>query len=398
MRLLAIITFSSLSSCLAFRTDFGLTAKTYDNFNKDDAEKYNYIFNANNITYRDKDNKEVILTQEEKDKIVFNVNQCLAEAGYGYNSVKTKTINLNLDFTEAETKDSEILYDNEMIERYKWYNYDFEPYIGTKNKTWLILRGDGDFYSPSKLVEIFWNYNGHDKVYFVGLPHYSKFGGITFIKDLIIDVNCQKRSGLFCRWGKSDLSHFYAKLSGKEDNMTKFDVNLHYKINLLKSEKDINKARQHIIDKMSKYICLFISDNVDDLQVISKQTKDGRILFSHTYSDEVYAYYQDIKNKMNNSYNNFYTIKNKLTDNYFNSVYSNYPDLGWHSCRRCNRSNIIYNNYLYGNKIDELFLYSISGSSKSSTTYVYYLIFYENKYKLDQLEIKNNYIQINKSN
>ena len=96
--LYSIILFLLLNSCGMWRNDFGITAKTYNNFTKDDAEKYNYILDESNITYKDKNGKDVLLTQDEKYTIMSKVNQCLIDAGYWENDKKTKTMVLNLDF------------------------------------------------------------------------------------------------------------------------------------------------------------------------------------------------------------------------------------------------------------------------------------------------------------
>ena len=49
-----VMLFLTLPSCFDIRNDFGITAKTSNNFTKDDAEKYNYAFDASKITYKDK--------------------------------------------------------------------------------------------------------------------------------------------------------------------------------------------------------------------------------------------------------------------------------------------------------------------------------------------------------
>ena len=387
--LYSIILFLLLNSCGMWRNDFGITAKTYNNFTKDDAEKYNYILDESNITYKDKNGKDVLLTQDEKYTIMSKVNQCLIDAGYWENDKKTKTMVLNLDFAETETKDAEIYYDDEMIKRYKGkYNFDFEPYIGPKNKTFLIFKGLGYFNLTDLLFkstdnETFINYSGKDKAYFIGLPNYSNFGGITShrIDKSSIDVNCEKRFGIYCEWGKTDLSNVYVKLSGKEDNMIKFDIKLHYKQNLLKSEKDIEKTRENIINHFVQYICLFIGDNMDDIQIIPTLKNKHEIWDEQNKVNlaQNYAEYQYLKNQMNNSNGNMYTIIDKITNKKLNyislSKFSNYRDI---------------DSDLYGKTLDKIYLYSYSTKHHF---YHYYLYFYNLKYPLSQLEIKNNYLK-----
>ena len=390
--LYSIILFLLLNSCGMWRNDFGITAKTYNNFTKDDAEKYNYILNESNITYKDKNGKDVLLTQDEKYTIMSKVNQCLIDAGYWENDKKTKTMVLNLDFSETETKDAEIYYDEEMVERYKGkYNFDFEPYIGPKNKTFIILQGLGSFNLTDLLFkstsnETFINYSGKDKVYFMGLPNYSKFGGITShsFEKSSIDVSCEKRFGTYCKLGKTDISNVYAKLSGKEDNMTKFDINLHYKQNLLKDKKDIKATREHIINHFVKYICLFIGDNMEDIQIIPTLRNKYESLDTNKENlAQNYDKYQYMKNQLNNANGNTYTITNKMTNKKLNhiSFYFNGRDV---------------DSDLYGTGFDKIYLSSSSPtggrhSHRHRYTTNYYLYFYNLKYPLSQLEIKNNY-------
>ena len=364
-----------LSSCM-WRNDFGITAKTYNGFTKDDAEKYNYILEEDNITWKDKNGNDVLLTQEDKSTIATKVNQCLMDAGYRKNENKTKTIALNLDFTETETKDAEIYYDEEMVNKYQGkYNFDFEPYIGPKNKTFTILD------------ESFINYSGGDKVYFIGLPNYSKFGGINdpFGQDKYLDVSCQKSYGRYCLYGTTDLSNIYVKLSGKEKHIAKFDVKLHYKQNLLKDEKDIIKTRQWITKYFVQYVCLFIGDNFDDLQIVTPEKYRDDTIFHQMFGSNMqnnsfreYAKYQYLKNLLNNYEHNTYTIMDKATNKTFENISAHLQCvLPWESHWT--------NHDLYG---EELHRVSFYFGSKRHLRWMY---FHQLKYPISQLEIKNNY-------
>ena len=403
--------FLTLPSCFDIRNDFGITAKTSNNFTKDDAEKYNYAFDASKITYKDKNGTDVLLTEDEKNTIVSNVNQCLIDAGYSYNDSKTKNISLTLDFTENETKNADILYDREMINRYKGkYDFGFEPYVGPKNKTFIILQSmAGDILERTlhnTYVESFIHRSGQDKVWFIGLPHYSKLGGIvstrlggwgTFPRDFI-DSNCTKRYRLACISGKADLSNFYAKLTGSENNMTKFDINLHYKENILTTKndiQDIKHIREHIIKHLTKYICLFIGDNIDDIQILSIGQTSYFSIFNEKHINNQY-----IKNHLNNSYINFYTIKDNITQKplnnistYFSCIDCRYRATRFHK-KQMDYYNIFFDNIsdLYGDVFNEKFLYKITSSGRYGHFHkYYYLQFYYLKYPISQLEIKNNY-------
>ena len=314
-----------LNACSSFRNEVGLTAKTYNGFTKEDAEKVNYVFDANRITYKDKNGNNVVLTQEEKQKVVDNVNQCLIESGYATDPKKTRTILLNLDFTESEEKNKELYYDYELARRYPAYDYTIEGNIGPNSR----VIATGLFQTSGVRITIFGrrlnpgvenvssvllNYLSNDKVYYVSNPYYSKFlglqtqlgwkriRGVKCIKDDVVDYYYNG-----CNAGVVDVSNFYAKLTGKEENMTKFETVLHY-MSTFVEEKNKKSHREFVLERFSKNICMFIADNANDLGINIANTGNR-----FDEPEWIVLRYQKLKNKMNNAVANVYDILLKDT-------------------------------------------------------------------------------------
>ena len=100
------------------------------------------------------------------------------------------------------------------------------------------------------------------------------------------------------------------------------------------------------------------------------------------------------QNKINNSKGNYYVITEKSTGSIFNNVSTYFEctncGMHWRSGRHryYNYENQSVNYGLYDNKIDEILFYSNRGDR---TGHNYYLQFYNLKYPISQLEIKNKY-------
>ena len=397
-----------LTQCSTFRNDVGLTANTYSGFTKDEAVQYNYVFDVNKISYKDKDGKSVVLTQEEKQKVVDNVNQCLIDAGYGYNGSKTKTMVLNLDFTENEEKNKELYYDLELAERYKSYDYNIEKNIGPNNRLvsvyYFVSKPKATFVFGRKTrdkdnsiyAETLFNYLNKDKVYYVSTPYYSKFAGLQ-VDYGKLSTECSEKGTqshrntirfFVCKFGKTDISNFYAKLSGKDNNMTKFDVKLQYMMNLIKNDGDLEKNRTEVVDYLYKNICIFIADNANDLGIsIIKSGTD--------YSGQngvKFKEYQDIKNLMNNADGNYYVVKNRITGENFDQLNEE------------NEYKMVASLY-DGDKIDSIwagdkrprllrtsFWASTGNLPTSGVSRIRSVDFYNMKYSLNNLEIVNNLV------
>ena len=353
--LLLLVVGILMSACGAkHKTEAGLTAKTYDKkFTKNTAQNYAYRFGVDNISYIDRDGRMVNLTDEQKQQVVTNVNQCLNDAGYA--SIITnpqaplnmtnpsKTILLNLKFKETTTDDEELFYGQAMAEEYP--NYDYKRYeeqgIGPQNRSvipyGLTYASDTLFqnrhaFSNKNYAETLFNYVGNDKVYYITYPHYSVYAGLEIYRDKL-DTNCQRRytpiyeilvttsiMPFACRNGTTSLSNFYATLTGTIGTGNKqFETTLHYKTNFLKKEDDLEKTREHIIDFLSKNICLFITDNVDDLGIkFANPITDNNAFYSHAFEA-----HQIVKNKSLKATGNYYTIKNRNTGEVFSNTERN---------------------------------------------------------------------------
>lgn len=331
-----------LTACgTKYSTEVGLTSTTYNKkFTKNTANNYVYKFNADDITYTDSDGEKVDLSDERKQQIVENVNQCLSDAGYSNQSKDgIKNIVLNLQFTEKITEDEELFYGQAMAEKYPNYDYFLyeEKGVGPQNRSVIpyglayasdTLLQNRHAFSKKNYSETLFNYVGADKIYYVMYPYYSKYAGLEN-SNTKISTNCQRRyspayktlistelDAFSCYVGTTNLSNFYATLTGNIDNDKQFQTTLHYKANFIKKENDLDKTRDYVVDFLSKNICLFITDNVEDLGIkfLSKDKDRGLLLSSDMIK------YQIIKNKSNQATGNYYSIKNKITGESFTNT------------------------------------------------------------------------------
>ena len=330
-----------LTACgTKYNTETGLTSRTYNKkFTKNTAPNYSYNFDIKDITYTNRDGVKVDLSDEQKDRIVENVEQCLANAGYATSTRGGKNIDLKLDFTEKTTEDDKLFYGQAMAKEYP--NYDYHLYeekgVGPQNRSvipyGLTYASDTLLYSrhtfsKKNYAETLFNYVSADKIYYITYPYYSKNAGLEN-SSTKISTNCQKRyspvyktlistelDAFSCYVGITNLSNFYATLIGNIGNEKQFQTTLHYKTNFIKKESDLYKTRDYVVDFLSKNICLFITDNVEDLGLkFLNPDKDKDLPMSSDMTK-----YQIIKNKSNNVVSNYYTIKNKKTGELFTNT------------------------------------------------------------------------------
>lgn len=342
MKNVLFIVFAVLfTSCSAkYSTEVGLTSTTYNKkFTKNTANNYSYRFDTDNISYTDSNGARVDLTEEQKQQIVENVNQCLSDAGYSSQSKdETKNILLNLQFKEKTTEDEELFYGQAMAEKYPNYNYSLyeEQGVGPQNRSVIpygltyasdTLLQNRHAFSKKNYSETLFNYVSPDKIYYILYPHYSKYAGLE-LDDIKINTNCKRRYTpiyntttdmkiipFACYAGTGNLSNFYAILSGNIEQNKQFETTLHYKTNFIKKEADIEATRAYVVDFLSKNICLFITDNVEDLGIKFISAKPDIWSSSLDFSQ-----HQIIKNKSNNAIGNYYTIKNKITGESFTNA------------------------------------------------------------------------------
>ena len=342
MKNVLFIVFAILfTSCSAkYSTEVGLTSTTYNKkFTKNTANNYSYRFDTDNISYTDRNGALVDLTEEQKQQIVENVNQCLSDAGYSNQSKdETKNILLNLQFKEKTTEDEELFYGQAMAEKYPNYNYSLyeEQGVGPQNRSVIpygltyasdLLLQNRHTFSNKNYSETLFNYVSPDRIYYILYPHYSKYAGLEFDKNKI-NTNCKRRYTptydtitdmkiipFACYAGTGNLSNFYATLSGNIEQNKQFETTLHYKTNFIKKEADIEAKRADVVDFLSKNICLFITDNVEDLGINFVSTEQNIWHLSLNFQE-----HQIVKNKSNNAVGNYYTIKNKITGESFTNT------------------------------------------------------------------------------
>ena len=328
--------------------DVGLTAKVHDKtFNKNNAKNYNFELEADDIVYKDRNGNIVNLDVDDKERIIYNVNNCLVATGYSINNSKNKkTIRLKLSFEEKDTPFPVLYNQDEMVKKFP--NYDYQKYeidgIGPLNRQ-IILDNDRQTISNIPIYDNNKNitkhstsylYNeykvGDELYYFPAYTNYSVFAGLD--SDILkIDKEDESHTG---GW----LKHFFISLSGEIDGKNIFTNLFHQKIPRIwilndriledcEKNDDVseflslskrNSDRENIVELASKNICMFIGDNIDDFAVGLKKVynttkqecyrKNGRKSCYDKYIvGNPVPMYRDMKNKSNGKKNNYFLLK-----------------------------------------------------------------------------------------